>query len=569
MRRAAGRERPPAFLRGLSTRLSAPVATIGAAMLSGWLAGASPPGGPVPWLGVVAYLPLFLAMHAIGRQPQRPLRGWWRIWLVCWGAGLVFAATVGGWLVEGTIRFADMSPLAAVLFNWLGFGSVLGGQLWLAIGLPFHAARTRPVLRFWLVLATATAVQTYLPGYIPWTFGQALHPWPWPVQVADLVGSTGLNALVLAPQLLLAEGLLRIRAQAAMARRPLATLAGGLVVAHLLAAGYGWVRIQQVTAATAQGRPLTLVAVQPNFPAEGRPVEAGRGGTPGQDTRLGDLLSATAEGLAARRGLGSAPGLPTLVVWPESAYPLPYLDTPRASAGLGRWIARREVHLLLGSIGPATGVEPDGRPGGFHGLALLVPPDGGPPAVHRKMALMPFGDTIPLAWVPGLEGLLRRQWPRAGRYLAGQTPAVFPLAAGVALAPMVCFDVLDTVIAATQARNGAGMGVVLANLAWFGSSNVADLFTHFARFRALESRMPVLISALTGPTVLLDATGTIAPQALPRGQAGALTLQVRLPAVPSFYARYQPALHGAYALAAVGLWLGLAATCYRRRGATT
>ena len=115
-----------------------------------------------------------------------------------------------------------------------------------------------------------------------------------------------------------------------------------------------------------------------------------------------------------------------------------------------------------------------------------------------------------------------------------------------------------------MAANGARLGVVLANLAWFGPTTVSRQFALYVRFRAIENRMPILLLSQNGETFLIDARGQEASQRLPPFESGAFVSEVRAPRQASFYSAHARAVERAYGLAlllvaALGWWRPLLA----------
>ena len=140
----------------------------------------------------------------------------------------------------------------------------------------------------------------------------------------------------------------------------------------------------------------------------------------------------------------------------------------------------------------------------------------------------------------------------------GHEFTVFDIAPGVRIAPLICFDAFDDDPALGMSANGATLGVVMANLAWFGRSTAARQMEHFVRMRAIENRIPILMLSQNGESVLIDARGEEASQRLGLFQVGALSLEVHAGPGGSFFTRHAQWIHGAYALALAGTLLAFA-----------
>ncbi len=149
-----------------------------------------------------------------------------------------------------------------------------------------------------------------------------------------------------------------------------------------------------------------------------------------------------------------------------------------------RWVRALGVHLILASQDDRFRREPDGKLDlaalwrGHPRLARRLAP-GGVPQDHADS----FRRNHPVRHtVPELGRLLRAWVPRMSQFAAGDQTTVFTIAPGVRIAPMICFDATNYHVAQGMAYNGANLGLVLANLAWFGPSTAS---VQFEALRAL------------------------------------------------------------------------------------
>src|SRR5262249_9177637 len=111
------------------------------------------------------------------------------------------------------------------------------------------------------VLASITGELVY-PLLFPWYFAFMMHRTPLLMQAADLGGVYLVGALLLGPNLALAE---MGRAWRERARADRILVAAGLA-APLLGAAYGAVRMKRVDALAAAGEPITVGIAQGNLP---------------------------------------------------------------------------------------------------------------------------------------------------------------------------------------------------------------------------------------------------------------------------------------------------------------
>ncbi len=532
-------------------------------LTSGLLFGLSIPGHQVGFAWLLTFLPLFLALDLTLR---RPAGGWSRLFNVlacCWPVGAVMAAVTGGWVVNTSYVFGGLPLPVAWAVSVLGYGSLLGLEVFAFLGVPFLLSRGRFLFGLLLIPLWATVGEIYTPRFLYWTFGQVMFPLPALVQVADVLGSGGLNFWLLPLHLTLAAWVRQAYAPGEVSRRAVSLASAALALAFGLSYAYGTWRLDTLAQARPGAARVRLVGIQPNFSLKA--LASNPDLSPSD--RQASLQTLLSDSNAALLRSGLATGVPTVVVWPESVYPVPYFEAPQARVQVENWARTLGVHLLLATLDFRTVRLPNGRlDREVFGAAVHVPP-GGFPAVYHKINLIPFGESIPFAdLVPVWGRTLKALIPRISEFQAGREPTVFPIAPGITLAPLICFDAMDYHAALGMARRGATVGVLMANLAWFGRTTVSTQMERFVRYRAIETRMPILMLSQNGESVLIDAQGEPASPRVGSFEVGALSLEVTA-GEPSFYARHSAWVHRAYLLGlALAAGIGLGGPWLRRRG---
>jgi len=532
-------------------------------LTSGLLFGLSTPGHQVGFAWLATFLPLFLALDLTLR---RPAGGWVRLLKVlacCWPVGAMMAAVTGGWVVNTSYVFGGMPLPAAWAVNVLGYGTLIGLEVFAFLGVPFLLCRGRFLFGLLLIPLWATVGEIYVPRFLYWTFGQVMFPLPALVQVADVLGSGGLNFWLLPLHLTLAAWMRQAYAPGEVPHRTLRLASAALAVAFGLSYAYGTWRLEALAEVRPGAARVRLVGIQPDFSLKA--LSSNPELSPSD--RVASLQALVSDTNAALIGSGPAAGVPTVVVWPESVYPVPYFQAREARAQVESWANALGVHLLLATLDSRLLRRPDGRlDEEYFGAAVHVPP-GGPPGVYYKMNLIPFGESIPFSdLVPVWGHAVKALVPRISQFLPGHDPTVFPVAPGITLAPMICFDAMDYHPALGMAGRGATVGVLMANLAWFGRSTASTQMERFARFRAIETRIPILMLSQNGESVLLDARGEPASPRLALFETGALSLEVAA-GEPSFYARHSAWVHRLYLLGLLlAAGIGLGGPWLRRRG---
>jgi apolipoprotein N-acyltransferase len=204
-----------------------------------------------------------------------------------------------------------------------------------------------------------------------------------------------------------------------------------------------------------------------------------------------DMMDAQTRGLAKE-------GPMDLVVWPEAAVPGD-LAQERTLEPLRRLTRDTGTALLTG----ITRNDPKARKS--YNTAFLLTPQGEITGFYDKVHLAPFGEYIPFEkWLPFLRGIA------FGGVDAGTELKLFQVG-DRKVGPLICFEVLFPSLASELKKQGADFLAVMTNLAWFGQSNAMLQELELARFRAIETGLPLVHSANTGISGVFDGFGRFTP----------------------------------------------------------
>lgn len=123
------------------------------------------------------------------------------------------------------------------------------------------------------------------------------------------------------------------------------------------------------------------------------------------------------------------------------------------------------------------------------------------------------------------------------------------------VAPVICYEALFGRFVSDYVRRGANVLCVVTNDGWWGNTEGHRQMLWIARLRAIETRLPVVRSANTGVSALIDPDGRITA-VIPYGEKGALRGEIPLgDHAPTFYVRYGDYLAWIAAGIAAGLLL--------------
>jgi len=448
------------------------------------------------------FLLLFLAggIAALGLPPAS--------WLICVLGLLVIlwqAASAKSLGAAGLAMLAGGFGWFAVSLYWISHSLFIGDAVYLfmlplsALGLPFflalfwavaglvgwRAGTSRSQKLIFIALATGLAewARSWLLTGFPWNApGQVFLATDGLAQMAALIGQNGLNLLLFAFLAGLGLGW-ENRRQAVFLMLPL-----------LICFGWGQHRI--ITAPPLDPQPPAKVRlIQPAVPQAEKWQRAAR---PAHLQRLLEL------------GLSEKP-IPQLVIWPESAFAGFWPQEKQLLAQLARTALPEDGQLL-------TGLLRRGGPNHLLNSVMLLDDTGAELASADKQRLVPFGEYVPIRFLPFVEAL-------AGPtdFAPGTEPALFVHPQLGHIRVLICYEVIFPGFIRGERR--PDFLVNLTNDAWFG--HTAGPYQHLAqsRLRAIEEGLPLLRVANTGISAGFDGFGRLLGQTR-LGEAAALDLPV-------------------------------------------
>ncbi|MEZ4241514.1 MAG: apolipoprotein N-acyltransferase [Myxococcota bacterium] len=431
------------------------------------------------WLHWVVYLPMFWALRAETPRANR----WLSFLYGTLGVGLLFR-----WIVYTITLFSPIPTIGAIAILGL-FSSVFGLQyllLWPAV----HPMRRWlgpawvAVFPAWEVLLEWGAMRILL---FPYNHGVSQYHVAWTWQLASVTGVWGLSYLTFLVNTALAEAMYRHREGRAMPWRTLGATAAAVAV--VLA--YGAWRYQRITALIDAAPKLRVAQIQSSMGMLDRLRQGPR-------EAFDDWLQAT-----RRVPKGAA----DLVVWPEGGSPFDLnYETGRQAIPRELLAAEAKRGGFELAVGGGTRIRvPDPEMGEdqvqVFNSVYFFDAEGRVEAHYDKMVPLPFGEYLPFGrYFPDVARALN-----IGDFRAGDHPVMFHSAKAGLVATPICYEA----ILPTTCRlfRDADLLVVVTNDAWFGDTANPHQHAMLAATRAMELGIPMVRSAYTGVSFVVDPAG--------------------------------------------------------------
>ncbi|MGE0503727.1 MAG: apolipoprotein N-acyltransferase [Rhizobiaceae bacterium] len=427
-----------------------------------------------------------------GRLRPAFATGWW------FGFGYFVAGLwwVGSAMLVEADAYAWAMPIAvvvlpAILAAFFGLATALARFLWYDGAGRIAALAAAFALTEWL--------RSFLFTGFPWNpVGYAAMPTPLAMQSVALIGVVGVNALavfVFAAPALLGD---------ARSRRT------GLVLAVLVTAAHlGWGAWRLNAPLPAQTGSLVVRIVQPAIDQAEK-----------WDAAVRDRIFISLLELSRGRSVDGQPR-PDAIIWPETAMPFLVTESSQALVALGELLSEGQT-LFAGAVRGEP--DPAARDGArFYNSVVAIDDRGTVVDAVDKVHLVPGGEYLPFASV--FEALGVSQIVAGpSEFAAGATRHAMSAANGVTLTPFVCYEIIFPDVVWRDIK-GADIILAVTNDAWFGET--PGPYQHFrqAQIRAVETGRPVVRSANTGISGVIDGRGRIV-DALALGARGVLDATV-------------------------------------------
>lgn len=229
---------------------------------------------------------------------------------------------------------------------------------------------------------------------------------------------------------------------------------------------------------------------------------------------------------------------PALIGWPETAVAGNLRADPFLAYSLLALAHDLQTPIALGVGEVEKFAAPDEqgkRARRAYNSAYFMKPNGQFEEPYIKRALLPFGEYVPLETIIGWPAWLA---PPAFNTVVGNGPKLFKLDDGTSFAPLICWENLFAPLARESVQMGARLLVVHTNDGWFGRSAAPRQHNLAAVLRAVENRVPIVISSNTGPSAIIDSYGQIVAMASGLFTETVVTGEVKLHSGARLYTRF-------------------------------
>lgn len=439
---------------------------------------------PLAFAGLVVWA--WQVRHAATRK-QAATRSLW--FAMAHGVSAIYWLPWAFWHDSESLAFAVFGGVPAMLgiALWLALGYVLAGMLaW---------CWRKNSVKYFAVLGTALVLVDVLRMTTPYGF-------PWLPLGALWVGSSPQAPLL--AQLAHVGGLPLLSAVVALVvmliatLRPTQWLCAALVIATT--ATYGaWRTLQPIP----QTGPMVRV-VQPNL-----------GAHKWDPVRRWDFLQETLW-VATTPNQNGTPATPDVVVLPETGVPFLLAETPEALAMIQAALGP-SVTLITGSIRKESDEHGErfyNTVQSLQGNIILSSAD--------KRLLVPFGEFIPLRSVLDtlpLPVTLRVLSQARTDFTHGTGPMNLQTPYGL-MTGLICYEGIFPFFVAQQSTGAVAL-INVTNDAWFTGTSALSQHAALQRVRSIETGLPLLRSANTGISMVVDGHGRIL-KALPPSAEGVM-----------------------------------------------
>ena len=193
-----------------------------------------------------------------------------------------------------------------------------------------------------------------------------------------------------------------------------------------------------------------------------------------------------------------------IVIWPETAIPPILLNSPAVHQRINNMLGDKAI-LLSGALTMQAGSQSNDLE--YNNALLLWNQLNQGKQIYAKSHLVPFGEYIPFQKYIPLETVTQFSGFQRGK--GSQTTALkgFP-----SFSPLICYEIIFPHKVINKGAPRPDYILTVTNDGWYGDSTGPYQHLAQARFRAIEHGIPVIRSANTGVSAVVDPYGNVLGQ---------------------------------------------------------
>lgn len=484
----------------------------------GLLALISPPVN-LHWVHWVSFVPVFWCLRA---------DRFWENFAVGWAYGAFALTLIFGWVVQTIALYSNIPSPVAFALLLLGAGALFG-WLYLPAWIAVHPLRKR-FGAWWVVLfPTILVAAEFFVSFIiifPYQMGvahyQSLAIW----QLASVTGVWGVSWLVGFVNAALGEVVYRMREGEPFPAIPVAAAA----LTFLAAFGWGSWRYQRVEAMLQANEPLKMAQLQSPHDMVYRLSTSAR-------HSFEEWVHRT-----AKLKIGEV----DLAVWPEGASPYD-MNKGLAAETVGDLARHYQMEMIVGGGTRERTDDPTlGSKVKQFNSVFYFDETGEVAGRYDKIVPLLFGEYLPW-WLDWLHDYVQG----IGSFDAGDVPVVFETDHGRMASP-ICYEAIFGNLC--RQYPDVDLFVTVTNDAWFGDTAAPHQHGMLAALRATELGVPMVRSAYSGISFVVEPHGRMHAQTKPFEEV-IRVVEVRLGTVPTMYGRFGDWFAWACVIALIGLTL--------------
>ncbi len=195
---------------------------------------------------------------------------------------------------------------------------------------------------------------------------------------------------------------------------------------------------------------------------------------------------------------------PDIIVWPETSVPFILTENKDALVRIAEVLEEGQV-LVAGAV--RVEYTGSGSAPRYYNSVYVIDDQGQILGASDKVHLTPFGEYVPFEeWLRewGVDNLVALP----GGFTGAALRSPLPLPDGRTLYPLICYEIIFPGEIADDVSSTAAI-LNITNDAWFGDT--PGPYQHFqqARLRAVENGKPLLRSANSGVSAVIDPLGRV------------------------------------------------------------